>query len=159
SYHAVLSKNRVYRLFLQYALARYTVLVVGFALRDRDFDQLLGSLEVELGKPHQLHAFITKRPDTSTVEGLVKRADWAAITARFGLQPVYVDDFEQIPDLIRSLGTAAGSLVKCLVQDSESADGNIRSRAHDRAIALGKIGRTQMRSALLGRLKQPDLNL
>jgi hypothetical protein len=159
SYHAVLSKNRAYRLFLQHSLARYTVLVVGFALRDRDFDQLLGTLEIELGRPYQTHAFITKGPDTTTTEGLVKRADWAAVTARFGLQPLYVDKFEEIPQLLRSIGAEAGSLIDRLVGDSGSSDGPTRRSAHERAIGLGKIGRAQMRSALLNRLDRPDLDL
>lgn len=159
SYHAVLSKNRAYRLFLQHSLARYTVLVVGFALRDRDFDQLLGGLEIELGRPHQTHAFIVMRPDRATAKGLVRHADLAAVTARFCLHPLYVDDFALIPQVLRSIGSEAGSLIRKLVDDSASPAGHVRARAHDQAIGLGKIGRTQMRSALLTRLDQADLDL
>lgn len=159
SYRAVLSGNRAYRLFLQHAFARYTVLIVGFALRDRDFDQLMSVLEIELGRPAQTHAFIAKRPDPTTEEGLVKRADWAAVTARFGLQPLYVDEFSEIPDLLCSLGTQPGSLIGRLVAQSASADGNARAAAHDQAINLGRIGRAQLRSALLDRLAQPGVDL
>lgn len=158
SYHAILSKFRPYRLFLQHSLARFTVLVVGFALRDRDFDQLLGGLEIELGRPHQTHAFITLQPGKSDA-GIVERAHLAAITARFGLQPLFVDDFLKVPGLLRSIGTEAGSLINGLVKDSISRDGKVRSRAHDQAGKLGKIGRAQMRTALLSRLDQPMADL
>ncbi len=159
SYRAVLSKNRTYRLFLQHCFVRYTVLIVGFALRDRDFDQLMSALEIELGIPHQTHAFIAKRPKASSPEGLVKRADWAAVTARFGLNSIFVDDFDRIPPLLESIGTQAGSIIEQLVDASASTDGPTRSAAHDQAIGLGRIGRAQMRSALLERLDRPGLDL
>lgn len=158
SYRAVLSKNRAYRLFLQHAFARYSVLIVGFALRDRDFDQLLAVLEIELGRPFQTHAFIAMRPD-ETAEGLVKRADLAAVTARFGLKPLYVDEFSAIPQILRSLGSDAGSLVHRLVEDSTSTVAEIRARAHDEIVGLGRIGRSQTRSALLARLDSAGLGL
>jgi hypothetical protein len=159
SYHAVLSKHRAYRLFLQHCLARYTVLVVGFALRDRDFDQLLSSLEIELGKPLQRHAFIAREPDSSKIEGLTQRADWAAITARFGLEPIYVQKFTEIPDVIRSLAAEPGSLIHQLVAEASSSDAGVRRSAHQTIRSLGRTGRSQMLAALVNRLQRPGLTL
>lgn len=159
SYRRVLSSNRAYRLFLQHCFARYTVLIAGFSLRDRDFDQLLSVLEIELGRPIHTHAFIEALPDRKTEEGLLKRAHWASLTARFGLRPLYVDDFAGVPNLLRQLGDTAGTLIGQLVNQSASADGRARAAAHDRTIRLGRIGRAQMRSALLGRLDDRGLPL
>ena len=148
SYRDVLSRCRPYRVLLQYALVHYTVLIVGFALRDRDFDHLLGTLEVELGKPEQRHVFIALRP-AATPEGLAEQASWAALTARFGVDPLYVDDFPQIPPLIRSIGEEPGPLIRQLVRRARSPVKAVREAVHDEIKMLGEIGRRQLRAALL----------
>ncbi|MEQ1830836.1 MAG: SIR2 family protein [Pirellula sp.] len=159
SYRAVLSNNRAYRLFLQHCFARYTILIVGFALRDRDFDQLLSVLEIELGRPIQTHAFIAQQPDVATSDGLVQRANWAALKARFGLNSVYVKDYSAIPQFLRSLGKDPGTLIDKLVTQCASPDGHVRVAAHDQANRLGRIGRSQLRSALLDRLNHTNQDL
>ena len=60
SYRAVLSRNRAYRAFLEQTFVRNTLLMVGFGLRDRDFDQVMTTLEIELGGPIRPHVIVTK---------------------------------------------------------------------------------------------------
>lgn len=157
SYREVLANNRAYRAFLQHVLIHYTVLIVGFAMRDRDFDQLLNTLEIELGRPIQQHAFIAKEPDT-TAKGLAKRAEWAAITARFGVEPVYVAEYREIPEVIRSIAGKPGPLVQRLISEAQSADLNVRRGAHENIDQLGRIGRIQVKAALLDALDDAALD-
>jgi hypothetical protein len=157
SYRQVLSRFRAYRLFLQHALIQHTVLIVGFAMRDRDFDQLLETLEMELGEPLHRHAFIAKAPP-ETRKGKAKRAEWAAITSRFGVSAIYVDEFKEIPELIRSLATVPGPLVKELVEKAVSGERAVRERGHDDVQGLGRIGLRQVRAALFDRLDRPGLD-
>jgi hypothetical protein len=153
SYREVLSRCRAYRLFLQYVLVHFTVLIVGFALRDRDFDQLLGTLEIELGKPKHQHVFIAGRPAPSP-EGKVQQAAWAALTARFGVDPLYVRDFGRLPALIRSLAEKPGPLIRNLVGRAQSTDKHVREAAHDEMEMLGEVGRRQVRAALLAAIDE-----
>lgn len=148
SYREVLSRYRPYRVLLQYALLHYTVLIVGFALRDRDFDLLLSTLEIELGKPEQRHVFITRKPGRGR-KGREQRAAWAALTARFGVDPHYVPTFDEIPSLILSIAEQPGPLIRQLVVDAQSPDKSIRASVHDEIKMLGEVGRRQLRVALL----------
>lgn len=151
SYREVLSTNRAYRAFLHHALISYTVLIVGFAMRDRDFDQLLSTMEIELGAPVHSHAFIVKEPSADP-EGTVKRAEWSAVSARFGITPIYVPDFPDIPRFIRSLGVEPGPLVQSLVGHALGGTLSARRAAHRTLRDLGPVGRQQVRSWIEGEL-------
>jgi hypothetical protein len=158
SYRAVLSRNRAYRAFLQHILMRNTLLMVGFGLRDRDFDQVMTTLEIELGGPLRPHAIVTTVPGTDP-EGLKRRAEWAAISARFTVHPVYVDNYDEIPDFIESLGRTPGPMVKGIVERTQSPQSAQRDSAHRDIERLGPIGRQQVKAALVGALTNDALDI
>lgn len=147
AYRRVLSNCRAYRTFLQYCFINYTVLIVGFSLRDRDFDQVLNTLEVEWGRTDHRHAFIAKLPERSD-DGRAGRAHLAAITSRFGVHPLYVADYPDIPDLIEALTEQPGPLVQQLLRQSVSREAFVRAKAHDRIEELGPVGRAQVRQGI-----------
>lgn len=158
SYRAVLSRNRAYRAFLQHTFVRNTLLMVGFGLRDRDFDQVMTTLEIELGGPVRPHVILTKEPDSAVPEGRSKRAEWAAISARFSVLPMYLPDYDGIPSFITSLSTTPGKMVRDIVELIQSPASTNRNLSHREIERLGPIGRQQVKTALVDKLTDESLS-
>ena len=149
SYRAVMARHRAYRAFLQHTLAQYTILIVGFALRDRDFDQMLLTMEVEFGSAIRPHGVITKKTVADLgKDAALEDARWASLDARYKLSPIYVDGYDQIPSRIESFGTRPGPIIQKTVDELQSCDASIRTIAHERMRKLSPVGKRQMLGAI-----------
>lgn len=158
SYRSILANFRTYRAFLHNVLITYSIIIVGFAMRDRDFDQLMLTLEVELGGPVQHLAVLTKEPDRDPA-GEIARASWATLKARFGVEPIFVGDYPEIPEEIRKISSKPGPLIEELARNAVSTDKRARMVAHDRAKGLGSVGRVQLRSKLFEIISNSHVSL
>lgn len=158
SYRKILNESLQYRAFMQHVLSRYTVLIVGFAIRDRDFDQILMTIERDYGKGIQDHIAIMKdeiknenqcdcnENGRARVRGA---ADFAVLEARYGLQVLNVKEYNEIPELILSIKEVPGSMVHSLVSGVISEDGVVRSASREKVRKLGSIGLAQFEKLLV----------
>lgn len=139
SYFHILNERRVYRAVMQHILSRFTILIVGFALRDRDFDQMLATLEKDFGGSIQDHIVIMSfesrfdENNLSAEEKKAKRkeadkkknqamANFAVLEARYNLQVLAVDDYGDIPEKLKEIYENGGSWIEDLAIASGSRD-------------------------------------
>jgi len=157
SYSRILNEQRAYRAVMQHILTRYTILIVGFALRDRDFDQILMTIERDYGSSVQDHIAIMKTIKKSSDPEQEKNrhkniADFAALEARYGLKVLTVNEYDEIPRLIRSIKNVAGSQVRKLVEDVASVDPDLQRSSRGAVIQLSVIGKAQFKKLLINKI-------
>ncbi|WP_157606191.1 SIR2 family NAD-dependent protein deacylase [Rheinheimera sp. SA_1] len=158
SYRKILNESLQYRAFMQHVLSRYTVLIVGFAIRDRDFDQILMTIERDYGKGIQDHIAIMKDDVKNESQcdcnengraRVRSAADFAVLEARYGLQVLNVKEYHEIPNLILSIKETPGSMVHSLISGVISEDGDVRSASREKVRKLGSIGLDQFEKLLV----------
>jgi hypothetical protein len=164
SYLRIINEFRAYRAAIQHILSRFTILVVGFALRDRDFDQILLTIERDYGSSVQDHIVIMKTEPESTdpdkeKERKIQVADFAALEARYGLKVFPVDDFKKIPLLLKSLSKTPGSFVKRLATDVASPDLVQRKSARADLPNLSDVGKNQISDLLVRKIQKSSESL
>lgn len=157
SYSRIINESRVYRAVVQHILSRFTILIVGFALRDRDFDQILLTIERDYGSSVQDHIAIMRTPKKSTDKKKEEQrhkdiADFATLEARYGLKILPVNEFDEIPRLIKSLKNVAGSRVKEISKAVADSDGSIRHSARRSVTGLSDIGKNQFQANLIRKI-------
>lgn len=90
-----------------------TLLFIGFSFSDPNVERILSKVREQLGQNCRQHFWITRRTPTVCPEGRRpteelayerRRADlYSADLKRYGIQTIWVDDYDQIPDLLRAL--------------------------------------------------------
>src|SRR5262249_41187875 len=98
------------------------------------------------------HAFIRAQTAGSGKEVALQDAEWATLEARFGVEPIFVKDFGDIPNRIRDLAKTPGPYVRQAVERCVSTDPKELSVAHKDVLKMGRVGQRQVAAELLGRL-------
>lgn len=90
-----------------------TLLFIGFSFSDPNVERILSKVREQLGQNCRPHFWITRRTPTVCPEGRRSAESLAyerrranlhsADLKRYGIQTVWVDEYEQIPDLLRAL--------------------------------------------------------
>ena len=153
SYYNVLNTYRTYRAVMQHIMSRFTVLIVGFGLRDRDFDVMLQSLEKDFGSSVQDHIVILEYDKNDTSEkNQLKIAEIAALEAQYGIKPLYVKSYDEIPGLLQELQSNEGQWITELTEKATSLDAGISKPARKDLVGLSDIGKTQVKNNLVNAL-------
>jgi hypothetical protein len=145
SYREVMARQPGYRAFAHHVLARFSALIVGFGLNDPDFEDLLQSFEASFGGGVGEHVYIWKRGQREDEE-----ARALVLKRRYGLSCLFVDDFEDVRNVIADARTQIGpGLARTIAATlKRSADvgefREIRRRAH---LALGRLSTAGARVA------------
>ena len=157
SYANILNKEHVYRAFIQHVLSRFTILILGFGLRDRDFDQILNTLEKDFGAHIQDHIAIMREKDNEGEEKkAINKASYATLEARYGLKVLQVKEHDETPKILQELLDKEGSLIKNIVNSSiNTSDKNFKT-SRETIPSLSNIGKIQVRKLILIQL---DTNL
>jgi hypothetical protein len=90
-----------------------TLLFLGFSFTDPNVERILAKVRGQLGVNQRTHYWITRRSPTTCVNGVRTDEELAyeqrkaelqsQDLLRYGIQTVWVDEYEQIPDLLRLL--------------------------------------------------------
>lgn len=90
-----------------------TLLFVGFSFSDPNVERILSKVREQLGQNRRDHYWITRRPPTLSADGTKsqeeldydrRKADLqSADLQRYGIQTVWVDEYVDIPPLLRAL--------------------------------------------------------
>jgi len=122
AHHAVLTKqdyedyDATRRLFtdsLKGDFIEKTLLFLGFSFTDPNVERILAKVRGQLGQNQRTHYWITRRPAATCPNGERSQADLAydlrkaelqsRDLLRYGIQTIWVDEYHQIPDLLRAL--------------------------------------------------------
>lgn len=90
-----------------------TLLFLGFSFTDPNVERILAKVRGQLGQNQRTHYWITRRPAATCPNGERSDADLAydlrkaelqsRDLLRYGIQTIWVDEYFQIPDLLRAL--------------------------------------------------------
>jgi hypothetical protein len=149
SYRELLVKFPVYRTFVQNLLINYSLLIVGFGLSDPDFDQFIESLSFQLGAPLREHIVI-RRKDQTTGATLLRR--------RYGIHTLYVDNFDQIPAVIKDAVRQTGPELEKTIEKCLSPRIDARVAGHTELEQLGPAGKTRATHVLRNRIEASRIN-
>lgn len=108
-----------------------TLLFLGFSFTDPNVERILAKVRGQLGQNQRSHYWITRRPPTTSPDSS-RNGDELAYDQRkaelqskdlqrYGIQTIWVDEYAQIPDLLRTLEayvTRRGVFVSGAVNDS-----------------------------------------
>lgn len=122
AHHAVLTKqdyedyDATRRLFtdsLKGDFIEKTLLFLGFSFTDPNVERILAKVRGQLGQNQRSHYWITRRPAATCPNGERSDADLAydlrkaelqsRDLLRYGIQTIWVNEYHQIPDLLRAL--------------------------------------------------------
>lgn len=90
-----------------------TLLFLGFSFTDPNVERILAKVREQLGQNQRAHYWITRRPPKACPAGVRSAEDMeydrrkaelqSADLRRYGIQTVWVDDYADIPQLLRAL--------------------------------------------------------
>ncbi len=90
-----------------------TLLFLGFSFTDPNVERILAKVRGQLGVNQRTHYWITRRPPTTCVNGSIAVEDLkyekrkaelqSKDLLRYGIQTVWVDEYKEVPDLLRIL--------------------------------------------------------
>lgn len=122
AHHAVLTKQdyedyddkrRLFTDSLKGDFIEKTLLFLGFSFTDPNVERILAKVRGQLGLNQRTHYWITRRPSTTNPNGTRSHDDLAydlrkatlqsQDLLRYGIQTVWVDEYHQIPELLRAL--------------------------------------------------------
>ncbi|MCM1262514.1 MAG: SIR2 family protein [Butyrivibrio sp.] len=127
-----LFNNPYYKAFMQYIFTNFQLLIIGFGLSDPDFDMLLQNIFSVFGSPIQEHIVI-KHKDEKTKNDTLYRL-------RYGLNFIYVNDFGDIPEILRDSTKYPGDKLKGILNKCIDRDIDKRKEAHQEVRSLSNIG-------------------
>jgi len=113
SYRDVMARQPGYRAFVSHILARFDALIVGFGLNDPDFEDFLQTFEANFGGRIRDHIYIWKRGQR---EDEVARA--FVLQRRYGLQCIFVDDYEAVRTIIAEAQSQLGPKLRHIIDES-----------------------------------------
>ena len=158
SYRDLFNKYPYYKAFMQHIFTNYQLLIIGFGLSDPDFESLLQNVFSTFGSPIQEHIVIKHIDHKSSKDTLYR--------LRYGLNFLYVNDFEDIPNIINDCTKRAGIILQKILERCISDDLTIRSEAHNMVRALSNIGKSCLANILENKIlknmsqeKQDDYQL
>ena len=122
SYRDLFNRYPYYKAFIQHIFTNYQLLIVGFGLSDPDFDILLQNMFSTFGSPIQEHVVIKHKSQKSPKDTLYR--------LRYGLNFLYVEDFEDMPLILRDASCHAGEILKKILKDCISPKIVERGEAH-----------------------------
>jgi hypothetical protein len=159
SYANILNKEHVYRAFIQHIFSRFTILILGFGLRDRDFDQILNTMEKDYGSNVQDCIAIMKiAPKSDNLEKekirILELSNYATLEARYGLKILTISEYSELPELLKEIVEDQGTYIKQLIDDSICIkDKNKIKESRKLLSKLSTVGKLQARTLLLKKLK------
>lgn len=164
SYKKLLNDHRTYRALIQHVLSRFTVLIVGFSLRDRDFDQMLDTIEKDFGSSVQNHIAIIKHDAESkdTDKGRQRKlaiSNYAVLEARYGLKVLSTESHDESERLLESLSIKPGSWITNLAERIISTDTKIRSISRKEMLKMSDIGKEQLCELLIEQAHTGNVDL
>jgi len=90
-----------------------TLLFLGFSFADPNVERILAKVREQLGQNQRTHYWITKRPPQTCPMGVRSRDEMeydrrkaelqSADLKRYGIQTIWVDDYADVPQLLRAL--------------------------------------------------------
>ena len=140
SYRDLFNKYPYYKAFMQHIFTNYQLLIIGFGLSDPDFESLLQNVFSTFGSPIQEHIVIKHIDHKSSKDTLYR--------LRYGLNFLYVNDFEDIPKIINDCTKRPGIILQEILEKCISDDLTIRSEAHNMVRALSNIGKSCLANIL-----------
>lgn len=106
-------KRRLFTDSLKGDFIEKTLLFIGFSFSDPNVERILSKVREQLGQNCRPHFWITRRTPTACPEGRRspeemayerRRAELHSVDLkRYGIQTVWVDEYEHIPELLRAL--------------------------------------------------------
>lgn len=132
SYRSLFNQYPYYREFMQHIFTNCNLLIIGFGLSDPDFDTLLQNVFSIFGSPIQEHIVIKHIKDKSPKDTLFK--------LRYGLNFIYVDDFSDIPIILKECTTYPGYSLEKIICDCIS-NYERRGKSHKEVRKLSDIGK------------------
>lgn len=132
SYRSLFNEYPYYKSFMQHIFTNFNLLIVGFGLSDFDFDILLQNIFSIFGSPIQEHIVIKHIKDKSPKDTLFK--------LRYGLNFIYVDDFSDIPIILKESTTYPGYSLEKIICDCIS-NYERRGKSHKEVRKLSDIGK------------------
>lgn len=133
SYRDLFNTNPAYKAFVQYMFTNYQFLIVGFGLSDPDFDILLQNIFSVYGSAIQKHVVIKHENQRNSKDTLYK--------LRYGLNFLYIKNFDDIPKIINDCENANGDILPKLLAECLSEDLETRINAHRKVNKLSMIGK------------------
>ena len=144
SYRNLFNKYPYYKVFMQHIFTNYQLLIIGFGLSDPDFDMLLKNVFSIFGSPVQEHIVIKHLKDKSSNDTLYR--------LRYGLYFIYVNDFNEIPDIIDDCTKYPGKTLNAILEKCISPQLPIRNEAHNMVRRLNNVGKKCLASILEQRI-------
>lgn len=144
SYRSLFNQYPYYREFMQHIFTNFNLVIIGFGLADPDFDILLQNVFSIFGSPIQEHIVIKHINEKSPKDTLFK--------LRYGLNFIYVDDFSDIPIILKESTTYPGYTLERILHDCIS-DYELRGKAHDEVRKLSDIGKKCLATMLEEKIK------
>lgn len=139
SYRLLFNQYPYYREFMQHIFTNCNLLIIGFGLSDPDFDTLLQNVFSIFGSPIQDHIVIKHIREKSPKDTLFK--------IRYGLNFIYVDDFNDIPIILKESTNRPGYSLEQILNDCIS-NYELRSKSHDEVRKLSDVGKNCLASIL-----------
>lgn len=146
SYRDLFNRYPYYKAFIQHIFTNYQLLIVGFGLSDPDFDILLQNMFSTFGSPIQEHVVIKHKSQKSPKDTLYR--------LRYGLNFLYVEDFEDIPFILRDASCHAGIILKKILKDCISPKIVERGEAHVNIRSLSIMGKKCLADILRKRIEK-----
>lgn len=144
SYRSLFNQYPYYKAFMQHIFTNFNLLIIGFGLSDFDFDILLQNVFSIFGSPIQEHIVIKHIKDKSPKDTLFK--------LRYGLNFIYVDDFSDIPTILKESTTHPGHSLEKIMRDCIS-NYELRGKSHKEVRKLSDIGKKCLATMLEGKIK------
>jgi len=145
-YRELFNRYPHYKAFMQNVFTNYNLLIVGFGLSDPDFDSLLQNLFSVYGSPIQEHVVIRHKKERTPKDTLFR--------LRYGLNFLYVDEFDDIPILLHECTRHPGDKLNQILEQCISADIDVRDKAHEEVRKLSEVGNACLASILEERILQ-----
>ena len=146
SYRDLFIKYPFYKSFMQQIFTNHHLLIVGFRMSDPDFEMLLQNVFSTFGSPIQEHIVI-KHINEKTAKDTMYRL-------RYGLNFLYVDDFSDIPEILKDCVHVLGNDLKDILEECISNKIEIRGKAHSDVRKLSLVGKKCLANSLEKMIKQ-----
>ena len=147
SYRHLLNKCLAYKAFVQNILTNYNLLIIGFGLSDPDFDLFVQYIFSTYGSTLREHVVIKRENEKSPSDMIYH--------LRYGLNFLYIQDFEDIPIIFQdSINTLGSDLQKLIDTSINGSSADERSAAHQVIEMLNPNGRVCIENSLKIQIKE-----
>lgn len=145
SYRDLLVKYPYYKSFIQQILTNYQLLIIGFGFSDPDFEMLLQDMFSTFGSPIQEHIVIKHKKEKSSKDVIYR--------LRYGLNYLYVEDFSDIPEILKDCMYTPGNIIKNILSECVSQELAARNAAHRKVRELSDSGKRCLAKILENKIK------